>query len=228
MRTRIGTVLILTLVFLVPFTPRCEAQQIQQVIRGMQNRWSHIRDASAVVEIQTWNKTEGDKVHVFYGQLFYLAPLKVRLEYSPAPESATEPYLYPMGKNKYIYIHDGKLLHRYSHTKKKWFTQLGKDPVINMINEIADINNFNVDRFMAIYRVADVRSERLFGKIPTYLLRAEPKRKGGKHPRQLLWIHQKTYLPVEAVMARKDNEVSCFFHKVKQNPGLPEDLFSFE
>ncbi|MCA9410423.1 MAG: hypothetical protein KC944_04385 [Candidatus Omnitrophica bacterium] len=210
------------------FSSWSEAQQIQQVIRGMQNRWNNIRDASAVIEIQTWNKDEGEKVNVFYGQIFYLAPLKVRLEYSPAPESATEPYLYPMGKNKYIYIHDGKQLFRYSASQDKWFAQLGDDPVINMVNQIADINNFNVDRFMSIYQVADVRSERLFGKIPTYLLRAEPKSRSGQHPRQLLWIHQRTYLPVEAVMAREQNEVSCFFHDVDQNPGLSEEIFSME
>lgn len=210
------------------FSTGSEAQQIQQVIRGMQNRWNNIRDASAVVEIQTWNKDEGEKVNVYYGQIFYLAPLKVRLEYSPAPQSATEPFLYPMGKNKYVYIHDGKQLFRYSPSQDQWFNQLGEDPVINMINEIADINNFNVERFMAIYQVADVKSERLFDKIPTYLLRAEPKNRSGKHPRQLLWIHQKNYLPVEAVMAREQNEVSCFFHDVDQNPGLPEDIFSLE
>lgn len=226
MRTRflLGVFIVPALLGLLPLAS--EAQQIQQVIRGMQNRWNNIKDASAVVEIQTWNKEDEEKVNVFFGQIFYLAPLKVRLEYSPAPASATEPYLYPMGQNKYIYIHDGSQLWRYSPSEDKWFTRLGEDPVISMINQIADINNFNVDRFMSIYQVADVRAERLLGQIPTYLMRAEPKRSGGAHPRQLLWIHQKTYLPVEAVMARDSNEVSCFFHKTQQNPGLPADIFS--
>jgi len=203
-----------------------QAQNIQQVISGMQARWAHIKDASAVIEIQTWDKSEGDKVHVFFGQIFYHSPRLVRLEYSPAPESATEPKFYPQGENLYIYLHDGKKLWRYSRKKQSWFDQFGEDPVISMINQIADINNFNVDRFLQIYQVADVRRDKLYGKFPTYLLRAEPKRKGGKHPRQLLWINTRTYLPVEAVMARKQNEVSCFFHKIKQNPGLPRELFS--
>lgn len=204
------------------------AQNIQQVIRGMQNRWNNIRDASAVIEIQTWDKTEEEKVNVFYGQIYYRAPKLVRLEYSPAPKSATEPSLYPFGKNKYVYIHDGKQLWRYSHSKRGWFNQYGDDPVISMVNQIADINNFNVDRFLQIYQIADVKRARLYERFPTYLLRAEPKRKGGKHPRQLLWIHQRTYLPVEAVMARRQNEVSCFFHKIKQNPELSTAMFSIE
>jgi outer membrane lipoprotein-sorting protein len=215
-----------TFLFLQPLA--ASAQNIQQVVKGMQNRWNNIRDASAVIEIQTWDKTEEEKVNVFYGQIYYLAPKLVRLEYSPAPESATGPSLYPFGKNKYIYIHDGKDLWRYSHSKEGWFNQFGDDPVISMVNQIADINNFNVDRFLQIYQIADVTRAQLYEKFPTYLVRAEPKRKGGAHPRQLLWIHQTTYLPVEAVMARQQNEVSCFFHNIKQNPGLPATIFSVE
>lgn len=204
-----------------------QAQNVQQVIQGMQNRWSGIRDASAVIEIQTWDKSKGDEVSAFYGQIFYRAPRLIRLEYSPAPKSATEPNLYPMGKNKYIYIHDGRELWRYSLSQAAWFNQYGDDPVINMVNQIADINNFNVDRFLQIYQVADVKRERLYGEVPTYLLRAEPKVRGGKHPRQLLWIGTGNYLPVEAIMARDESEVSCFFHKIKQNPGLPDEVFAF-
>ena len=103
--------------------------------------------------------------------------------------------------------------------------QYGGDPVIAMVNQIADINNFNVDRFLSIYQVADVRQDTSLG-IPTFLLRAEPKVRGGQHPRQLMWIHQRTYLPVEAIMARAENEVSVFFHKIKQNINLPQEIFS--
>jgi outer membrane lipoprotein-sorting protein len=204
-----------------------QAQNMQQVIQGMQRRWAGIRDASAIIEIQTWDKSEGDEVSAFYGQIFYQAPRLIRLEYSPTPTSATEPVLYPMGKNKYIYIHDGRELWRYSLSKEAWYNQYGDDPVIDMVNQIADINNFNVDRFLQIYQVADIKSERLYGKIPTYLLRAEPKSRSGKHPRQLLWIGTRDYLPAEAIMARDENEVSCFFHKIKQNPGLPDGIFAF-
>lgn len=203
-----------------------EAQSIQQVVQGMQARWANIRDASAVIEIQTWKKNEGEKVSVFYGQIFYRAPLHVRLEYSPAPESSTgTPKLYPLGQNKFVYIHDGRKLWRYSPSQKTWIDQYGNDPVITMVNQIADINNFNVERFLSIYQLADVRSDNSLG-IPTYLLRAEPKARGGQHPRQLMWIHQRTYLPVEVIMARAENEVSAFFHKIKQNVSLPTEIFS--
>ena len=204
-----------------------QAQNMQQVIGGMQNRWAGIRDASAIIEIQTWDKAKGEEVTAFYGQIFYQAPRLIRLEYSPTPTSASESTLYPMGKNKYIYIHDGRELWRYSLSKDAWYNQFGDDPVISMVNQIADINNFNVDRFLQIYQVADIKSERLYGKIPTYLVRAEPKNKSGKHPRQLLWIGNRDYLPVEAIMARDESEVSCFFHKIKQNPGLPDEIFAF-
>ncbi len=205
-----------------------QGQGVQQVVQGMQARWANIYDASAVIEIQTWKKNEGEKVNVFYGQIFYRAPLLVRLEYSPAPESATgTPKIYPLGENKYIYIHDGRKLWRYSPSQKSWADQYGNDPVISMVNQIADINNFNVERFLSIYQVADVKSDNSLG-IPTYLLRAEPKVRGGKHPRQLMWIHQRTYLPVEAIMARAENEVSVFFHKINQNINLPQSLFSIK
>jgi outer membrane lipoprotein-sorting protein len=204
------------------------AQGIQQVIQGMQRRWASIRDASAVIEIQTWEKSNEENVQVFFGQIFYNSPRMVRLEYSPAPESATGPKLYPQGLNKYIYIHDGRKLWRYSLSQKAWFDQFGDDPVISMVNQIADINNFNVDRFLQIYQVADVTTDKLYGKFSTYLLRAEPKARGGAHPRQLLWIDTRSYLPVEAVMARDQNEVSVFFHKIQQNPGLSPDLFRLE
>ncbi len=205
-----------------------QGQGVQQIVQGMQARWDNIRDASAVIEIQTWKKSEGDKVNVFYGQIFYRAPLLVRLEYSPAPESATgTPKIYPLGQNKYIYIHDGRKLWRYSPSQKTWVDQYGSDPVISMVNQIADINNFNVERFLSIYQLADVKSDTSLG-IPTYLLRAEPKVTGGRHPRQLMYIHQQTYLPVEAIMARADNEVSVFFHKIKQNMNLPQEIFSIQ
>ncbi|MCG3200041.1 MAG: hypothetical protein HUU16_15155 [Candidatus Omnitrophica bacterium] len=203
-----------------------QGQGIQQVIQGMQARWARIQDASAVIEIQTWDKSKGDKVDVFYGQIYYRAPELIRLEYSPAPESVTgTPKLYPLGENKFIYIHDGRKLLRYSHSQKGWFDQVGNDPVISMVNQITDINNFNVERFLSIYQVADVRSDNSLG-IPCYILRAEPKVRGGQHPRQLLWINQRTYLPLEAILARSTNEVSCFFHKVDQNPRLPSSVFS--
>lgn len=203
-----------------------QGQGIQQVIQGMQARWAHIQDASAVIEIQTWDKTQGDKVNVFFGQIYYHAPELIRLEYSPAPESSTTtPKLLPLGENKFIYIHDGRKLLRYSHSQKGWFDQVGNDPVISMVNQITDINNFNVERFLSIYQVADVRSDNSLG-IPCYIMRAEPKARGGRHPRQLLWINQRTYLPVEAILARSTNEVSCFFHKVDQNPRLPASVFS--
>jgi len=205
-----------------------QGQGVQQVVQGMQARWANIYDASAVIEIQTWKKNEGEKVNVFYGQIFYRAPLLVRLEYSPAPESATgTPKIYPLGENKYFYIHDGRKLWRYSASQNSWVDQYGSDPVIAMVNQIADINNFNVDRFLSIYQLADVKSDNSLG-IPTYLLRAEPKVRGGQHPRQLMWIHQRTYLPVEAIMARADNEVSVFFHKIKQNINLPQSIFSIK
>lgn len=129
-----------------------QGQGVQQVVQGMQARWANIYDASAVIEIQTWKKNEGEKVNVFYGQIFYRAPLLVRLEYSPAPESASgTAKIYPLGENKYIYIHDGRKLWRYSPSQKSWVDQYGSDPVIAMVNQIADINNFNVDRFLSIY-----------------------------------------------------------------------------
>jgi outer membrane lipoprotein-sorting protein len=212
------------------FPSDCQAQSVPQVIQGMQARWARINDASAVIEIQTWKKSEGDKVSVFYGQIYYHAPKLIRLEYSPAPDSASgthseHPTLYPFGENKYIYIHDGRTLLRYSPSQKQWLDQYGSDPVISMVNQIADINNFNVDRFLSIYEVADVRSDNSLG-IPTYILRAEPKNPRGPNPRQLMWIHAQTYLPVEAIMAKADNEVSAFFHKIKQNVNLPMDIFS--
>jgi len=205
--------------------PATQAQNIQGVIEGMKSRWAGIRDASAIIEIQTWNKSEADKINVFYGQMYYRAPEKIRLEYSPAPKSATEPLLYPFGKHKYIYLHTGRKLLRYSPSQDNWIERLGEDPVIRMVNQISDINNFNINQFLANYTVADVRSSREHD-IPTYLMRAEPKRRGGRHPRQLVWVHQRTYLPVEAILARADNEVSCFFHKVQQNQNLSPEIFS--
>jgi len=228
MKIRRATVLLFTGICILGQFQAAEAQNLQQVIRGMQNRWTGIKDASAVIEIQTWDKSDREKVNFFFGQIYYRTPKLVRLEYSPAPQSATEPNLHPLGKNKYVYIHDGDRLWRYSLSKKAWFDQFGDDPVISMVNQIADINNFNVDRFLQIYQVANLKSDQLYDKYPTYLLRAEPKKKGGTHPRQLLWIDRGTYLPREAVLARDQNEVSCFFHRIVQNPGLPPEIFSLE
>jgi outer membrane lipoprotein-sorting protein len=226
MNRRSALAILLSATFFASGFVSVQAQGVQQVIQGMQARWNAIRDASAVIEIQTWNKKEGDKVNVFYGQLYYRVPMLIRLEYSPAPSSATGTQnLYPLGENKYMYLHDGHHLSRYSETQKAWLDQYGSDPVIAMVNQITDINNFDVQRFLSIYQVADVRTDNSLG-IPAYILRAEPKSRGGQHPRQLLWINQRTYLPVETILARETNEVSVFFHKIKQNTGLPAEIFS--
>lgn len=224
-----NTLITLSALFLLTILPSIEsaqAQNIQQVIQGMQARWNRIRDASAVLEIQTWDKTQGEAVNVFYGQIFYRAPRMLRLEYSPAIDFATgtSPLL-PLGGHRYVYIHDGRKLMRYNHAEGAWVDQYGNDPVISMVNQITDINNFNVENFMANYQVGDVRSDSSLG-IPTLIVRAEPKRPGGAHPRQLMWLNARNYLPVEVIMAKNDNEVSAFFHKIVQNPNLPVDMFS--
>ena len=184
-----------------------------RVIKGIQNRFEQIGDFQANL-VQTNRDMNGGKT-IYSGKIYFKKPEKIRLNYFSKDTNQLEQEAITDGESLWLYTVSLKQI-----TKQKLDPKSLPLPFLVLGGATQIDESFREKNYIKPIERVKV------GKITALEIIVKPKSKKPDYDEQILWVDEKTYLPLKAQIKDTLGNISTVeFSEIQCNKGLPDSIF---